>query len=80
MIDEIGVWSRALTALEITNLYNGGNGVYGDVTNTIYASAFITGWHLDELFAVSNTPSFGDTNYWISLSFTNMVPGKVQIP
>ena len=27
MMDEIGVWSRALTATEVTELYNSGNGL-----------------------------------------------------
>lgn len=45
MIDTVNVWSRAITAEEVTSLYNSGNGMYFNGT------IFVTG-------AVANTTNF----------------------
>src|SRR3990167_7844034 len=53
-VDEVCIWSRALTSGEIGDLYNSGEGLYADITSTFPSSGTSMGtsivaiWHLDD--------------------------------
>lgn len=47
-IDEVGIWSRALSDSEALVLWNSGNGVVGNVLNAPYTTSFKCGWHFNE--------------------------------
>lgn len=47
-LDEFSVWSRALSGSEITQLYNGGYGLYGDTNISPFSNGLIAGYHFDE--------------------------------
>ena len=39
MLDEVGIWSKALTATEVSDLYNSGNGLAYDATGDSFAGS-----------------------------------------
>lgn len=71
VVDEVGIWSKALTSDEITDLYNGGSGLpYYDPTNisgdTTLQTSLVSYYKLDETSGTRNdskgTNHLTDTN------------------
>jgi hypothetical protein len=65
-VDELGFWSRALTAGEVSTLFNNGAGVYGNINNAPFNSGFVNGLHFDEGTG-TNIATFGatDSSGWL---------------
>ena len=66
-VDEVIVWSRALTSGEIGDLYNGGFGLYIRTLATTFVSSgtpvstnLLAGWHFDENTGTSATDFSGN--------------------
>lgn len=79
-VDELGIWTAPLTPTEITNLYNGGSGVWGNVANPPFNANFKAGYHFDEGTGTSSSNFIsGGTLGTLSggASWTN---GKVAVP
>jgi hypothetical protein len=57
-IDEVGIWSRALSAIEIFDLYNGGQGITYPFVPSVYFNAAVNG----------NLSTLG--NWWQDSGFT----------
>jgi hypothetical protein len=87
-VDELGTWSRALTANDISDAYNSGNPLYLDINNTFPTDGTSIGlniqllYHLDEPSGTNVSDSSGNsfdatTN---NMEDADWVPGKVTIP
>lgn len=59
--DEFWFWKSLLTAEQITNMYNGGAGVYGNSANSPYDTAYL-GFHFDEGTGTATTDASGNGN------------------
>ena len=46
--DEVAIWNRALSASEVSALYNGGSGLYGDTSVAPFNSGLTYAWHCNE--------------------------------
>lgn len=86
MIDEVGYWSRALTADEITTLYNGGNGLPyegfgGNLGEYLGAGSGITKglWHLNgsSVDSSGNGNNGTDTNITYGLAYGKLGQGAL---
>jgi len=60
MVDEVGIWSRALSAVEVSALYNAGSGNQYDFTNPVGGS--LTLYFFPGSAAESYNPTNGDTH------------------
>lgn len=47
-IIEAAIWSKVLSAGEMTSLYNGGLGLRGDLSISPFTSGLVAGWHCSE--------------------------------
>jgi hypothetical protein len=79
-IDEVCIWSRALSTGEISTLYNSGAGVKGDVSQAPWSTGLTVGWHMDTNAAVNFTqiPDFSGNGR--SLTVSNCVSTIGIIP
>lgn len=61
-IDEPLLFNRALSAGEITALYNSGVGVHGHIANSPFTSGFVAGYHFDENTGTTVNDFSGNSN------------------
>ncbi|MEI7452143.1 MAG: LamG-like jellyroll fold domain-containing protein [Candidatus Falkowbacteria bacterium] len=47
-IDEVGIWDRTLSSSEISQLYNNGKGLYGNMSSSLFNNGLIAAYHFDE--------------------------------
>jgi len=76
-IDEVVIWNRSLSSTEISDLYNGGVGVYGNPSIAPFNSGLVAGWHLDETSGLIASDFFDGINGTLTTS-TSWVTGKIQ--
>jgi hypothetical protein len=69
-LDEIGAWDRVLTAEEISDLYNGGNGLsYNEIINLPYPPTGLT---------ISNITYSGVTLNWVNNNTSGVTGNYIQ--
>jgi hypothetical protein len=75
-IDEVCIWSRALSVNEISYLYNNGLGLRGNLNLSPWNNGLIAGWHLDDLASPAADWSGNGRSGTTNCAF---VPGLVYI-
>jgi len=75
-VEEIAVFNRVLNSSEISALWNGGAGVYGDIANSPFDSGLLTLWHLDGDFEDAS----GNNNDMTGAGTYTWEIGKVEAP
>ena len=75
-VDESSVWSRALSASEISQLYNSGYGVQYPFASTTSATSFIPAFAYLGTSTASTTGIFGDVNGDGLSDFEQWLPGS----
>nr|HPM85909.1 LamG domain-containing protein [archaeon] len=61
-IDQPLVFNREISPNEVSLLYNGGDGLYADITIPPFNNGLIGGWHFDEGFGESVSDFTGNNN------------------
>jgi hypothetical protein len=61
-IDEVSVWDRALSSVEVKVLYNSGAGRKGDTTQPPWNDGLVAGWHFDEGTGTAAADFSGNSN------------------
>lgn len=76
-VDELCVWSRLLSGSEVTNLYNSGVGIKGDIAQSPWNNGLICGYHYDEGTGTNCLDYSGNGYTATTKNSPTWVPGKV---
>jgi len=77
-IDEVVIWNRSLSSTEISDLYAGGAGVYGNPSTAPFNSGLVAGWHLDETSGLIASDFSGNGINGTLTTSTSWVTGKIS--
>jgi len=66
LIDEINIWDRALSAIEVGQLYNGGKGLYANTSVAPFSTNLLYAWHMDEGSGSTLVDSIGSNHATIT--------------